>query len=118
MLMLKIALDFNDFKKQFSDELEGFSSDEPIRIIYDALCDLISDGDWSVQAVSDFLTYQMDIKSLNDMLMEYDDLDEYRYDDLDNDELIKVVREYIISNTYLLGSYEYDGQTFFIFDAF
>ena len=36
MLMLKIKMDFNDFKKQFSDELEGFSSDEPIKIIFDA----------------------------------------------------------------------------------
>lgn len=116
MLVLKIELDFNDFKKQFSDELENFSSDEPIRIIYDALCEMMSDGDYTVQDVSDFLFYQMDVKSLEDMLLEYDDI--HIDDDIDIDEVVEVVREYIERHTYLLGMYEYDGRMFFIFDAF
>ena len=114
MLVLKNELDLNEFEREFRDELQGLSG-EGIEIVFDSLCEVMDDG-YTVMHVRDYLRFQMQVMSLKEVI------DAYGYDmnlqDLEDAELFDAVEEHLQDNTYLLGSFELQGEMFFIFDEF
>ena len=113
MLVLKKELDLNEFEREFRDELKDISFDG-IEIIFDSLCEIMAEGDYSVMHVRDYLRFQMRVSSLDEVINDYG-LD---LDDVEDDNLFDAVEEYLQDHTYLLGYYEEDGITYFIFDEF
>jgi len=113
MLVLKNELDFYDFKSEFMDELTDLPN-EAISIIFDSLCETMTNGDYTVTDVRDYLRFQLQVMSLNEVIDSYG-LD---FGDLEDDELIEEVEDYLHYYTYLLGSFEEDGEIYFLFDKF
>ena len=116
MLVLKNEFDFYDFEDTFIDELEGFSRKAKV-IIYDSLCEMMNNGNYTVTDVRDYLKHQVSVMSLDEVI------DSYGYDmdlneDLDDADLIEVVEDYLNNNTYVLGKFEESDETFFVFDFF
>ena len=68
-----------------------------------------------VMHVRDYLRFQMRVSSSDEVISDYS-IDVDAEDDADAK--IETVKEYLNYNTYLLGSYEEDGITYFIFDEF
>lgn len=115
MLVLKKELDLNEFENEFEDDL-GYLSSEGVEIVFDALCDTMFDGDYTVTDVKDYLRFQMQVMSLDEVISAYGcNMD---LQDLEDDALIEAVEDHLNYNTYMLGSYEEDGITYFIFDEF
>ena len=113
MLVLRKELDLNEFENEFEDELKDLSS-EGIEIVFDSLCEVMFED--TVDGVSDYLRYQMQVMSLEEVINDYGyNMD---LDDVEDDELFDVVEKHLDDKTYLLGSYEEDGITYFIFDEF
>ena len=115
MLVLKHEMDLYDFENEFRDELKDLTN-EAIVIIFDSLSEIMAEGDYTVMHVRDYLRFQMRVMSLKEVINDYG----YNMDlqDLEDDELIEAVEEYLQYNTYMLGSFEEDGITYFIFDEF
>lgn len=114
MLVLKTELGLWEFEREFRDELKGLPIDA-IEIIFNALCeyDLV---DETVTGISDYLRYQMQVMSLEDVIHSYGYLMDL--DDLEDDEIDEVVDEFLCNNTYVLGTFEDDGIIYYIFDEF
>ena len=115
MLVLKHEMDLYDFENEFRDELKDLTN-EAIVIIFDSLSEIMAEGDYSVMHVRDYIRYQMQVLSLKEVINSYGYL--MALDDLEDDALIEEVEEYLQYNTYMLGSFEEDGTTYFIFDEF
>lgn len=113
MLVLKQELDLQGFEREFRDELKDLSFDG-IEIVFDSLCDVMAGGDYSVMQVRDYLRFQMRISSLDEVISDY----RIDTEDQEDDKLIEIVENYLNYNTYLLGMYEEDEITYFIFDEF
>lgn len=113
MLVLRKEMDFYDFKEEFSYVLEDLPFDA-VELIFDSLCEVMAEGDYSVMHVRDYLRFQMQVMSLKEVIHDYG-LD---MEDLEGDALIDAVEEYLQYHTYLLGSFEDDGEMYFIFDEF
>lgn len=69
--------------------------------------------------VRDYIRFQMNISTSNELLNDYDIIDPEDIEDMDEDEINEVIESYLNDNTYLLGSYEdSEGVTCFIYDEF
>jgi hypothetical protein len=114
MLVLKKELGLWEFEREFRDELKGLPL-EAIEMIFDALCqyDLV---DETVGGIRDYLRFQMQVMSLEEIIHSYGYLMDL--EDLEGDELVEVVDEYLSNNTYVLGSFDEDDDIFYIFDEF
>jgi hypothetical protein len=114
MLVLKKELGLWEFEREFRDELKDLTFDA-IEIIFDALCehDLV---DETVGSVRDYLRFQMQVMSLEEIIHSYGYLMDL--EDLEGDELVEVVDEYLSNNTYVLGSFNEDDDIYYIFDEF
>lgn len=120
MLVLKKEMYLEDFEQEFDFELRGVSS-EATAIIFDSLCEVNYNGDSTVDSVSDYLRFQVQVMSISEVINDYSysmDLDGLDVEDLEDEATIEAVTKYLEDNTYLLGTYEEDGETFFIFDEF
>lgn len=115
MLILKHEMYVFDFEQEFKRELQDLPY-QAIEIIFDGLKETMHDGDYTVLNVRDYLRFQLQVMSLDEVI------DSYGYDmgvdNLEGDALIEAVEDYLFYNTYLLGKYEEDGITYFIFDEF
>ena len=115
MLVLRKEMEIHEFEEEFSFELQGLS-DEAVAIIYDSLCEVLLDGETTVDSVSDYIRFQVQVMSLEEVINDYGyNMD---LDDVEEDDIIDTVKKYIDDRTYLLGFYEEDETTFFIFDEF
>lgn len=115
MLELRKEMELQDFIDEYGYELQSFAI-EAVEIIFDALCEYPLAADNTVDAVRDYLNYDVQIMSLKDVINDYDDVLEI--DDLEEDELIEEVMFFLDWNTFLLGTYEEDDELFFIFNTF
>lgn len=113
MLVLKKVFDFYDFIDEFRGELEGLPR-EAVVTIFDSLCESMFDGKHTVTDVSDYLRFHMRVSNLDDVIHDYG----YMMDltGLEGSALIEAVTECLHDYTYLLGTYQKDGDVFFIFD--
>lgn len=117
MLVLKQELDLQGFKDLFDDELKGIG-EEGISIIFESLCEMSSENETKT-GISDYISYQLQHLSVNDVAHDYGHgFDGIDLEDLEAPETLKEIEEYLDHNTYLLGMYEEDGITYFIFDEF
>src|SRR5690554_4270855 len=114
MLVLKRELDIRDFEIEFSEELHNLPY-EAIEIIFYTLSSETLYDD-TVLGVRDYLRFQMQVRTLKEVIHSYGYM--MNLQDLDTDQLIKTVTEFLHDNTYLLGTYEQDGEMWFIFDEF
>jgi hypothetical protein len=114
MLVLKHEMDLYDFRNEFRDEFKDLP-DEAIIIIFNSLCEMMFEGDYSIMHVRDYLRFQMRVSSLDEVIGDYSiDIDA----EDDADAKIETVEKYLNYNTYLLGTFEDDGEMYFIFDEF
>jgi hypothetical protein len=119
MLVLKKELGLWEFEREFRDELKGLPL-EAIEVIFNALCqfdlEAIEVIFETVGSVRDYLRFQMQVMSLEEIIHSYGYLMDL--EDLEGDELVEVVDEYLSNNTYVLGSFDEDDDIYYIFDEF
>lgn len=113
MLVLRKELNFYEFIDLFGYVLDDIGR-EGQAIIYDAICNMFYESEADETTIRDYLRYQMQVSSLNDVINDYA-LD---IEDQEDDALVEVVDNYLNHNTCLWGTFEEDGETFFIFDEF
>jgi len=118
MLVLTKELELYEFEQEFKDELQDVGY-EGIIIIFEALSDIMADGGHTVTDVRDYLRYQLQVLSVGDVVNDYgyimDGLD---VEDLESPETIEAIEEFLIHKTYVMGKFEENGITYFIFDEF
>lgn len=117
MLTIKKELDFNDFQNEYRDILMDIDF-EAQEIIFESLEQQSDDTNFDDMTIRDYIRFQVCISSSEELLNDYSILDEEELKELDDDEIIEKVEEYLNYNTYLLGSYEENGITYFIYDEF
>lgn len=117
MLVLKKELDLEDFTDLFSDELDGIG-EEGVSLIFDSICET-SGASETETGISDYLRYQLQHMSVGEVVDDYGyGFDGIDLEDLEDPETLEAIEEYLCNNTYVIGKYEEDGETFFIFDEF
>lgn len=117
MLVIKKELNVYDFADLFSYELDGIGQ-EGIGLIFDTLCehDLVDETE---TGISDYLRYQLQHMSVSDLVNDYGYiLDGIDLEDLEDPETLEAIEDLLNNHTYVMGTYEEDGETFFIFDEF
>lgn len=121
MLVIKKELDFNEFENLFSWELEHVSW-KGQKMIYDYLIDAFYDGAPDEMTISDYLRYQIQVLSVDEFVSDYihiiDELDSEYLEDLESSETVEAISNLISDYTNLIGTYEEDGETYFIFEEF
>ena len=117
MLVIKKELDFQEFEDLFSFELDYMTS-EAARIIYDYLVD--RDEELEEESISDFIRFDINVMSVDDIISDYNYMmDESEFEQLEDDEEIaEYVENFLNDYTTILGTYEEDGETFFVFTEF
>jgi len=117
MLVIKKVIDFNDFEDLFSYELD-YITDQARRIIYDFLVE--QDEELEEENISDFIRYYINVMSIDDIISDYNYMmDEEEFEHLEDDEEIaEYVGNVLNDYTTILGSFEEDGETFFVFQEF
>lgn len=115
MLVLKKELGLHEFEREFRDELKDLPLDA-IEIIFDTLCQLYDLVDETIGGVRDYLRFQMQVMSLEEIIQSYGYMMDL--DDLEDDEIDEVVDDFLCNNTFVLGSFEEDGIIYYIFDEF
>lgn len=117
MLVIKKALDFQDFDELFNYEL-NYLPDEARRIIYDFLVE--QGEELEEEGISDFIRYDVNVLSVDDIIDEYSHLmDEEELDQAkEDDALTEYIESFLNDYTYILGTYEEEGETFFVFQEF
>ena len=117
MLTIKKELDLNDFINDY----DGVMSDwdyEAKEIVFDSLCECFYEGTEDM-TIRDYLRFQLEIQTQEDVISNYDVIDEEDLKDMDEDEIHEAIENYLSENTYLLGSYEdSDGEMVYIYDEF
>ena len=117
MLVIKKGLDFQDFEELFSYELNYFPY-EASRIIYDYLVE--QGEELEEENISDFIRYDINVMSVDEVIGDYesmmdeDELDRAKEDDA----LTEYVESFLNDYTMILGTYEEEGETFFVFTEF
>jgi hypothetical protein len=115
MLVLKKEMYLEDFDQEFIDELSSLPS-EATAIIFDSLCETMGGGWWSVDDVSDYLRFDVQVMSLEEVINDYGYL--LDLDDLELSEVADLIETFLDKKTYLLGTFEEYGEQFYIFDQF
>ena len=116
MLTITKELDLNDFMNEYEDILP--EDQEACEIIYDSLCDTMSEGVEDM-TIRDYVRFQVYISTSKEFLSDFDIIDDEDIKDMDDDEINEAIESYLNDNTYLLGSYEdSDGEMIFIYDEF
>lgn len=118
MLVIKKALDFQEFDELFNYEL-NYLPDEARRIIYDFLVE--QGEELEEENISDFIRYDINVMSVNDVINEYGymmDEDDFDQPKEDYDALAEYIENFLNDYTTVLGSYEEDGVIFFVFTEF
>jgi hypothetical protein len=117
MLTVKKELDLQDFINDYDDIMSGWDY-EAKEIIYDSLCDTMSEGAEDM-TIRHYLRFQLEIQTQEDVISNYDVIDDEDLKGMDEDEMHEAVENYLNDNTYLLGSYEdNNGIMIYIFDEF
>ena len=115
MLVLRKEINFYEFVELFGYVLDNIGR-EGQSIIYDAVCEMFFEDEADETTIRDYLRYQMQVSALDDVINDYGYLMEL--EGLEDDELVETVEDYLNYNTILLGTFEDDGITYFIFDEF
>lgn len=117
MLTIKKELGFYDFQNEYEDILYDIEY-QAHEIIFDSLCDMFFEGTDDM-TVRDYIRFQLQVMTLKEVLDDYNVLDDDELQELDDEDILEVVEEYLNDNTYVLGSYVDDeGETVFLFDEF
>lgn len=117
MLTIKKELSFYDFQNEYDDILNGIEY-QAHEIIFESLSSMFYDG-IDDMTVRDYIRFQLQVMTLKEVLNDYNVLDDEEKEDLNDDDILEVVEEYLNDNTYVLGSYVDDeGETVFLFDEF
>ena len=116
MLVIKKELDYSDFSDEFKDELKDLNTDAQI-IIYDFLDEVFYDGIDNM-TIKDYLRFQMKVETLSEVLENYNVVDDVDIEELSEEEKTQKVTDYLDYYTTLLGTFEENGETYFIFDEF
>ncbi len=116
MLTVKKELDFNDFQNEYENILSDIDY-EAQEIIFDFLEDIFYEGADDM-TIRDYIRFQVCISSTSELLSDYSILDEEETAELSDEEKVEKVEDYLNDNTHLLGSYEEDDITYFIYDEF
>lgn len=118
MLVIKKEIDFQDFEDLFSFELNHLPY-EASRIIYDYLLD--REEDLTEDEISDYIRYQINVMSIDEIISDYNymmDEEEFQQLEADGEDLTEYVENFLNDYTTVLGTYEEDGETYFIFEEF
>lgn len=117
MLVIKKEIDFQEFEDLFSYELD-YMTTEASRIIYEYLLD--RDEELTEEDISDFIRYQINVMSVDEIISVYNYMmDESEFEHLEDDEEIaEYVENFLNDYTQILGSFEEDGEKFFVFEEF
>jgi hypothetical protein len=116
VLTIKKELDFYDFQNEYENILKDIDYDAQ-EIIFEALESIFEDGTDDM-TVRDYIRFQVCISSSDELLGDYDIMGDEEKSELNDEEIIEKVEDYLNDNTHLLGSYEEDGKTYFIYDEF
>ena len=117
MLVIKKELDFQDFMTEFKDVLDGLDW-EACEMIFDLLCDIMNDGMDEITA-RDYIRFQVQVQTQNEVIDNYDIIDEDDMEGMDEGEIHEAVENYLNDNTCLLGYYkDGDGVIVYVFDEF
>ena len=117
MLTIKKELDLQDFINDYDDIMSGWDY-EAKEIVFDSLCECFYEGAEDM-AIRDYLRFQLEIQTQEDVISNYDVIDDEDLKDMDEDEIHEAVENYLDNNTYLLGSYkDYNGVMVYLFDEF
>ena len=108
MLTIKKELSFYDFQNEYDDILNDIEY-QAHEIIFDSLSDMFFDGTDDM-TVRDYIRFQLQVMTLKEVLNDYNVLDDEELQELDDDDILEVVEEYLNDNTYVLGSYVDDGR--------
>ena len=117
MLVIKKVIDFQDFEELFSYEL-NYLPYEASRIIYDYL--VSQDEELEEENISDFIRYDVNVLSVDEVIGDYESMmDEEELDQAkEDDALTEYIESFLNDYTTILGTYEEDGETFFVFTEF
>ena len=104
-----------DFVDEFKacNRQDNFSK-EGLRILFESLEQLASDCGTNIEIDVIALCCEYDEDSIVNLISLYD----IDVTDCNDDEKIEVVEDYLQYNTFVCGSYEDDGVTYFIYQAF
>lgn len=117
MLTIKKELSFYDFQNEYENILYDIEY-QAQEIIFDSLSDMFFEGTDDM-AVRDYIRFQLQVMTLKEVLDDYNVLNDDELQELDDDDILEVVEEYLNDNTYVLGSYVDDeGEIVFLFDEF
>ena len=117
MLTIKKELSFYDFQNEYDDILNDIEY-QAHEIIFDSLSEMFFEGTDDM-TVRDYIRFQLQVMTLKEVLNDYNILDDEEKEDLNDEDILEVVEEYLNDNTYVLGSYVDDeGETVFLFDEF
>ena len=117
MLTIKKELDLYDFIDEF-EMLENMSFEnerEALGIIFDFLSGLGDDMDY--MEIKDYIRFQVQEMDADYFIEQYGHLLKLD-DDADDDEKHEEIERVLNYYTNYLGSYEYNGQTYYLFDEF
>ena len=117
MLTIKKELDLQDFINDYDDIMSGWDY-EAKEIIYDSLSECFYEGAEDM-TIRDYLRFQVQVQTQDEVLDNYDIIQENEKGDHDDNQLHEIVENYLNDNTYVLGSYEdNNGVMVYIFDEF
>ncbi len=109
------TFDENDFINEFKayNRMDNFSY-KGLRVMFDALNELAQDCQMAIEMDVIALCCDYNELSIDDVISDYDiDLSDESYDDKED-----LVMEYLSDNTMVLGNYEIDDITYFLFQSF
>src|SRR5690554_5204971 len=115
MLTIKQELDFYDFINEFErlDNTSFENEREALGIIFDFLCSLGDDMEY--MEIKDYIRFQVVEMEQDAFINSYDNLLNLD-DDADQDEKHQEIERVLNYYTNYLGNYEYNGQTYYLFD--
>lgn len=117
MLTIKKEFSMYDFIEEFKELSNVCFTDNHVAlgIIYDSLCEAYDDLEHDF--ISDYVRFQVMEMEQDDFINSYDNLLNID-DDSDEDEKHEEIERVLNYYTYYLGSYEYNGKIYYLFDEF
>ena len=117
MLTIKKELDLQDFINDYDDIMSGWDYGAK-EIIFSSLEDIFYEGAEDM-TIRDYMRFQMQISTQEELLSNYDIIDDEDFEDMDDDEIDEKIEDYLSYHTSFLGSYKDDnGDMVYIYDEF
>ena len=119
MLTIKKELSLYDFIEEFEGLYNTSFADEheALGLIFDSLCGLGEDMEET--QITDYIRFQVVEMDMDCFIDQYGHLLKLDEDECeDEDEKHEAIEECLNHYTYYIGSYEYNGKTYYLFDEF